>query len=415
MPQHDLLFFSGDLRATLEHHGQGLVSEVDAAPEDHVLQADEEEWARALAERYSVEAPELLADDAWMDPPKDVQVDVSWDHFNRAIMDPSQPAYVPGHRTVVHIPFTGDKSVFSLQASTRSLSPPRADVANGELRLVVEYPSDSPKDIKAETAGLVAQVNQGLVWARADIDQYNRGLEGKARAAIQNRRQRVERHREHLATTGLPVGPPGERSKTYIAEALVRRPAPVLARTPSSQPIKLEPVLADKVFEHILEVIRLKAVGIERSPKTYAGMDEEALRTDLLDALNTHYRGQGTAEAFNVNGKTDILVRHEGNNLFIGECKFWSGAKGFVETIDQLYGYTAWRDTKLAVIMFVRERDLTTIIERGREALDRHDQFVSWGEAANETELRAVVSWPGDERRHADLNVFFVPTPANSE
>ncbi len=27
------------------------------------------------------------------------------------------------------------------------------------------------------------------------------------------------------------------------------------------------------------------------------------------------------------------------------------------------------------------------------------------------SELRASVSWPGDEERHADLNVFFFHTP----
>jgi hypothetical protein len=184
----------------------------------------------------------------------------------------------------------------------------------------------------------------------------------------------------------------------------------VLPQTPASEPIRLEPVLADEVFDRILGVIRLQAAGVERSPKTYAGMDEEALRTVLLDALNTHYRGQGTAEAFNVNGKTDILVRHEGRNLFIGECKVWSGVKGFLAAVDQLFGYAAWRDTKLALIMFVRERDLTAIIERAHDALAGHEHFVEWHQPASETELRAVMSWPGDDRRHADLNIYFVPT-----
>jgi hypothetical protein len=127
--------------------------------------------------------------------------------------------------------------------------------------------------------------------------------------------------------------------------------------------------------------------------------------------LNTHYRGQGTAEAFNVAGKTDILVRHEGNNLFIGECKFGSGVKGFIATIEQLFGYTAWRDTKLAVVMFVRESGLTDIIEKARDALPAHERFVRWDDAANETELRAGMRWPGDDRRHADLNVFFALVP----
>jgi hypothetical protein len=346
-----------------------------------------------------------------MDAPQDIKVDVSWDTFGRAIIDPSEPVYVPGHRTVVHLPFVGDKSVFSLKPSSFNFNPPRADVADGELRLVIEYPSDRPANITAINDELVRHVNTWLGYARNDIDQYNGDLEGQARAAIADRRQRIERHREHLKSTGLPVGPPGDREKTYIAEALVRRPAPVLPSTPSGQPIQLEPVLADEVFDHILEVIRLQAAGIERSPKTYAGMNEEALRTVLLDALNTHYRGGGTAEAFNVAGKTDILVRHEGNNMFIGECKFWSGVKGFIATIEQLFGYSAWRDTKLAVVMFVRERGLTDIIEKAREALAAHERFVEWGEASNETELRAVMTWQGDERRHADLNVFLVSVP----
>ena len=85
---------------------------------------------------------------------------------------------------------------------------------------------------------------------------------------------------------------------------------------------------------------------MDNNPQTYAGMGEEARRHVILDALNTHYSGAGTAEGFNFGGKTDILIRHEGRNLFIAECKFWSGQKGFTETLDQLFGYQAWRDLR---------------------------------------------------------------------
>ena len=80
-------------------------------------------------------------------------------------------------------------------------------------------------------------------------------------------------------------------------------------------------------------------------------------------------------------------------------------------TVEQLFGYRAWRDTKLAIVMFMRERDLTAIVERAREALGQHPQFVEWRKPATDTELRCVVSWPGDDRRLADLNVFFVHVP----
>ena len=154
----DLLFNSGDLRLTLENHGEGLVREVEAAPEDHVLRADAEEWAQELAERYAVEAPRLLVDQIWRDEMESVQVDVSWDNFRRAITDPSRPVYVPGHRTTVHIPFSGERDLFLLRPSQYTFNPPRAEVAQAELRLPVEYPDDAPANIDAETASLVQTV-----------------------------------------------------------------------------------------------------------------------------------------------------------------------------------------------------------------------------------------------------------------
>jgi hypothetical protein len=407
-----ILFYDGDLRAALEHQAELLINEVESAPEDHLLHVDEDEWARSLVERYLVEAPVLHPDRWWMDPPEEIKVDVSWDYHRRAIRDPSRPAFIPGHRVVVHIPFTGDRSVFSLTPNTRNYNPPRARVGEGELVQVIEYPHDTPANVKEQAQDLVNRVQQYLSWAAADIEAFNNTLDEHARGAIRRRRERVVKNYEHLAETGIPMSRPEEQAKTYIADAIVRRPAPVGTSLPTSQPMPLEPVLGDEVFDHILEVIRASTEAIERSPKTYAGMGEEDRRQVLLTALNTHYRGQATAEAFNVSGKTDILVRHpEGRNLFIAECKFWSGRKGFKETIDQLFRYMAWRDTKLAIVMFVREKDLTAVVEKARSALEQHPHFVEWRDAAGETEVRATVSWPGDDRRHADLNVFLVHTP----
>lgn len=150
---------------------------------------------------------------------------------------------------------------------------------------------------------------------------------------------------------------------------------------------------------------------MEQSPGTYAAMGEEDRRQTLVATLNTHYEGRAHAEAFNVQGKTDILIRHEGGNLFICECKFWNGSEGFTDTIDQLFRYTGWRDTKLAIVMFVREKGLTAILKKAKATLEGHPQFVAWKDAAEETELRATMHWPGDEERLADLNVFFVHTP----
>lgn len=276
----------------------------------------------------------------------------------------------------------------------------------------VEYDDDTPANVSAEADELIRRVTQQLDTARGDIEHFNSGVLNTGQMAVRDRRERIERHLVHVQVSGLPVGPPRDKSKAQIADVIVRRPAPPVPATRAERPLSLEPVLADEVYEHILSVIRQHSLSTERNPQTYAGMGEEARRHVILNALNTHYMGAGMAEAFNFGGKTDILIGHEGRSLFIAECKFWAGAKGFSDTLDQLFGYQAWRDTKLAVLIFVRERDLTAIVERGRAALAEHQQFVEWGMAASEAELRARVSWRGDDRRHADLNVFFISTPA---
>ena len=176
--------------------------------------------------------------------------------------------------------------------------------------------------------------------------------------------------------------------------------------------MRLEPVLADKVYQDVLGILRSACLSMEHSPGTYAAMGEEDRRQVLLIPLNTQYRGQASAEAFNVTGKTDILLKWEGQNLFIAECKIWHGVKASLMPSTSSLAYAAWRDTKLAVVMFVGEKSLSDIIDKGHDALAEHDQFEAWGGADNEQELLATMRWPGDDRRHALLNVFFVHVPS---
>lgn len=109
-----------------------------------------------------------------------------------------------------------------------------------------------------------------------------------------------------------------------------------------------------------------------RGRQTYAKWREEARRDVLLLLLNSHYEGQAHAEAFNGAGKTDILIRFEDANLFVGECLMWDGAKGLAKKLDQLFGYSTWSDVRLALVAFVEPRDLTGVIEGGKEAIENH-------------------------------------------
>jgi hypothetical protein len=410
----ELLFNSGELRLALEAQAKKMRDAVEAEPEESLKQADVDEWAAALAHHFAVACPDLRTDDVWREPVKDVKVDVSWDR-SRYFSDPYSDLArnFPGYHVVVHIPFEGDAGLFSVRPSSFTFNPPRGRVKDGDLILTIEYARDSQPNIDGEVNSFIGTVSQWLGFARGDIDSYNHTLEQQARQAIEGRRQRIEQRDAHLAQSAIPERRPGESGKkTYIPDVLVRRPTPSLPETRADdKPPTLEPVLDEGVFEHILGVIRMQARQMEQSPGTYWQMGEEDRRQTIVATLNTHYEGRAHAEAFNVEGKTDILIRHDGRNLFICECKFWNGAEGFAETIDQLLRYTGWQDSKLAIVTFVREKGLTAILKKARMALEEHSQFVGWKDAASETELRATVHWPGDEERLVDLNVFFVHTP----
>jgi hypothetical protein len=145
-------------------------------------------------------------------------------------------------------------------------------------------------------------------------------------------------------------------------------------QAPKARPISPSPFVTDRatseaylamqVCEHILSLLAQMAVVIERSPQAFRTMGEEDLRFVLLVPLNTHYEGRASAEAFNFEGKTDILIREMGKNVFVAECKFWDGPESLRRAIDQLLGYACCWDTKTALLLFNRGRQLSTVLAK---------------------------------------------------
>jgi len=151
---------------------------------------------------------------------------------------------------------------------------------------------------------------------------------------------------------------------------------------------------------------------MELSPHVFHNMGEEDLRFHFLVQLNGAFKGQATGEAFNFQGKTDILIRVEGKNVFIAECKFWKGEKALLATLDQLLSYMSWRDTKAAVLVFNRNADFTAVLARIRETVPAHAYFKRDLGASGESAFRYVFAQPSDSNREIILTVlaFDVPT-----
>jgi hypothetical protein len=183
---------------------------------------------------------------------------------------------------------------------------------------------------------------------------------------------------------------------------------------PSAEPFKPEPILDMESYEQILAIVGNMTLVLERSPKSFVGMGEEDLRTHFLVQLNgqMEIEGRATGETFNYEGKTDILVRVNGRNIFIGECKFWTGPEGLRETIDQLLRYTSWRDTKAAILLFNRNKNLTAVLEKIPEVVTGHANYKGNLTRQDETRYRFTLRQRDDPNRDllVTLLVFDVPT-----
>jgi hypothetical protein len=156
---------------------------------------------------------------------------------------------------------------------------------------------------------------------------------------------------------------------------------------------------------------------MELSPQAFHGMGEEDLRSHFLVQLNGAFKGQATGETFNYQGKTDILIRVDGRNVFIAECKFWKGEKVFLGTIDQLLSYLSWRDTKAAVLVFNRNAGFSAVLAKIAEVAPKHPNFKRDLGKSGESTFRYVFAQPNDANREITLAVltFDIPTdPAGS-
>jgi hypothetical protein len=164
-------------------------------------------------------------------------------------------------------------------------------------------------------------------------------------------------------------------------------------------------------YEHILTVIGDMSAVMERSPQSFSGMKEEDLRHHFLVQLNGHYKGQATGETFNAEGRTDILMREKGKNIFIAECKFWRGPESVTEAIDQLLGYASWRDTKTALLLFNRNKDFSSVLTKILETVKQHQNCLKQLRYQSETGSRWLFHHRDDKHRELMLTVLAFEIP----
>ena len=409
---NDLLFHTYDLQRTIENHAQGLAEEINSMSENEVLNTSMEDVVKYLTKKWGFD-PLAINEPSIQVNYCDAQVDVSGDF--RRFLDGSKPFYIMGTRFTFYVPFSGDPDLFKCRPSTCSLSPPRASVIRDELVFTYDFPNDLPEDRKSKVRDAFqrdlenTQVHTGRV--NADVNIFNAALPEDAKQKLNARRQKLLQDRDLAVSIGFPLRRGQNPPPTFVAPSVKRRITPQKP-TASSEPFRPEPALGMDEYEHILTVLSNMVTVMERSPRAFKDMSEEDLRTHFLVQLNGQYEGQATGETFNYEGKTDILIRVDGRNIFIAECKFWTGPTGLTKALNQLLGYTSWRDTKAALLIFNRGRNMSTVLEGITKTVREHPNYKTERDAKSETEFRYVFGHRDDVNREVTVAILVFDVPA---
>ena len=361
------IFAKGDLSSVLESLVRTVGEKVAQLPLEQVegeavLRTRDKLWAN-----YHVE-PLTLNWDARTDHKEEVRVE-----------RPSDFGGTVKRQDILlrlHVPFLGDKDLFTYSPTGIPINAPRAEVYTGYIEFRYQAPSHDLSSMVSDFQWDERLTKQMVVQVNERVEGHNRRLGEHIDHVIEARREKLRADDEALGALGFNIRRHDHVPATYdlpIIQKTIQLPPPPLKPVAVPAP---DPAISARIYDEILKVLASMSLAVERSPTAFARIQEEHLRDWFLVALNGHFHGDATGETFNNEGKTDIMIRVGGAPIFIAECKFWGGEKILLETIDQLLGYLTWRDSKAAILVFSRNADFTAVLRQIPEVVKKHTHFV---------------------------------------
>lgn len=408
MRDADLLFYRDGVFQIPDLREREMLNAIDQIDENRLLNTSVEDLCDYFEDTYKIAVPVISDNGIYVDDSV-TKIDVNGD-WQYAPFRNGKPIYVDGSCITFHIPFEGDSGLFEIHPSTWSMNPPRAIIRGNELLIKFVSRTLNKKHIESQFQRTLNEIKTNLSRLEQDFKAHNDSARVKAKSRIEERKKRILSTKSLAASLGYKLKKRADAPQTYIAP--IKRKKPNISMPSSStKPFTPEPELEMQEYESILKIITNMVSVIERSSQSFKSMKEEDLRQHFLVQLNGQYAGQATAETFNVSGKTDILLRVQDKNIFIAECKFWRGAKSFVETIDQLLGYVQWRDSKTAILLFNRQKNLSDVLKQIPALVKEHSNFKREVEYSSETGFRYVLHHKDDRNREIHLTILAFEVP----
>ena len=384
------LFSRGELGEYVSKRFQRTRDEIAAFSDEKICNCDISEWIDYYESTSYVQPLELFMDN--VEQILDETIIQQYNVWSRT--DPYEPQYynVDGYNISFKIPFDGDVNLWYYRPSTfifSSFKPDRVIASEGEnlgyfvlsLQFSKSELQTHKDDMQAFVQNRFTNEVDGYVKMAANVNagviQYNKSLRKSIEELLNKRKEKAKDFA--FVSRQLQIPMKLKKEAPNITPIPLKRINRTVISKPADKPASDEHYISDDDYNNIMKIIHNVCASMEETSRTFSQHNEEELRDFILATLGTHYENSVSGETFRKNGKTDIRILFDNKAAFIGECKIWHGKKKFEDAIQQLFGYTTWKDGKLALIIFNKEnkdfQQIRSIIEEWvRNNAKKHKQ-----------------------------------------
>ena len=388
------LFNKDNVSSLIVRHKEKIENEIEKLNEEYLLTVNLDEVIQYFVDTYFFNVPTL----------QNNSIEIAQDDNNQHLL------------VKIYVPFEGDPKLFNVSPSSKSNIhiDHTIEVTEREVIIIINIDgriiTNDTLRVKEIIDKIINNIDKNLSSLRTDLEPHNQTLQGNIHKRLIDLKNEFESKNKFISSLGFPLRKRENTPLTYVVPTIRKK---VLSTLPvNSSVTKLDPVIELSEYENILNIINNMVMVMEKSPNAFKNMNEEDLRYHFLVQLNGQYEGQATGETFNFEGKTDILVRYEGKNIFIAECKFWDGPIKLTQTIEQLLQYTSWRDTKTAIIIFNRTKSLSAVLKKISPTIENHQNYIRTLDSKSETTFKYIFRHRDDPERELYLSVLVFEVPA---
>jgi hypothetical protein len=378
-----------------------ILKEINSFQTKYLLNVSIEDLIEHLVDKYTMECPTLYRD----------RIELS-DHGESSSVIEDYGEVKERKVNFYHfaVPYAGDKGLFFFKPSTFTYNPPSAIVGEQELRLRFEGSVQSAAEINSDLENMLSRIESYLTWIQSDVKEWNSRVRELVSRQINLRKEKLLKDQGIVTALGFPIRQRNGAPTTY-AVPVKRKRIPISQPVAANEPFVPDYFLEISEYDNILKILSNMVYVMERSPRSFSTMREEDLRTHFLVVLNALYEGQAAGETFNFEGDTDILIRVKERNIFIAECKFWKGPKSLRKTIDQVLRYLSWRDTKVSILIFNRNKDFSRILSQIPDVISNHSNFKRNVPYACESGFRFILHSNIDKNRELIVTILAFDIP----